>query len=80
MVAKTAWALATVSRLERTMFAMLGFAMERRASEFNTQELANTAWVCATVVRSDEKLFALLAGGFEEVNSQVIKHILRQPR
>ena len=35
--------------------------MERRVSEFNSQELANTTWAFATVKHREDKLFTALA-------------------
>ena len=60
-LANTAWAFATMNRLDEKLFAALARAAEQRVNEFNAQNLANTAWAFATVNRSDEKLFAALA-------------------
>merc|ERR1712216_852999 len=51
---------ATVNLSDDNIFGVSREA-ERRANEFNGQELANTAWAFAKVKLSDEKLFRALA-------------------
>ena len=60
-LANTAWAFATVNRLDEKLLTALAGAAEQRVHEFKPQELANGAWVFATANRPGEKLFTAFA-------------------
>ena len=64
-LATTAWAFATLKRLDEKLFTSLARAARRRVSEFNSQALANTAWAFATVMQLDQKLLTTLARAAE---------------
>ena len=69
-LANTAWAFATVNRLDEKLFTAFARVAERRMNNFIAQNLANTAWALATVNRPDEKLCTALARAAElQVNN-----------
>ena len=56
-IANTAWAFATLGRLDKLLFAALARTAEQRLCEFKAQEISNTAWAFATLGCLDELLF-----------------------
>ena len=65
-LANTAWAFATASQSDETLFAALSRAAEQRVSEFNGQSLANIAWAFVTAGQSDAAVFAASARAVEQ--------------
>ena len=47
MLGNTAWAFATVCRLDGPLFTALARVAAQRMGDFNAQDLANTAWAWA---------------------------------
>ena len=47
-LANTAWAFATASQSDASLFAALATAAEQRMGDFNPQALTNTAWAFVT--------------------------------
>ena len=60
-LANTAWAFATASQKDLSLFAALAIAAQRRLGDFNPQGLANTAWAFATAGQTDALLFVALS-------------------
>ena len=61
VLANTAWAFATASQDDASLFAALATAAKQRLGDFNSQHLVNTAWALATASQDDVSLLAALA-------------------
>ena len=61
MLANTAWAFATLGQPDARLFTALAKEAERRAGNFNPQNLANRAWAFATLGQPDAQLGTALA-------------------